>query len=68
MPRKNSRNTKGSRVFYIVTENATDHAAFFEAIKKYIGKLNNSNDINNVRKSFAETTQVAPKIAVSNIA
>ena len=37
-------------------------------IKKYVGKLNNSNDINSVIKSFALTIFIAPKIVNDNSA
>jgi hypothetical protein len=35
-----------------------------DAIKKYVGKLNNSIDINRVKKSFALTVDIAPNTAV----
>ncbi|EMD48483.1 PH domain containing protein [Entamoeba histolytica KU27] len=39
----NSRNTKGSRVFYIVTENSVDHATFFDAVRKVLNKSSPSS-------------------------
>ena len=36
----NSRNTKGSRVFYIVTDSSVEHTTFFEAVKKVLTKTN----------------------------
>ena len=50
------------------------NVAFFEmypfeaAIKKYVEKLNNSVEINSVKKSLAEIALMAPKIPVSSIA
>ena len=38
----NSRNTKGSRVFYIVTDTSIEHTGFFEAVKKVLTKSNAS--------------------------
>ncbi|KAL7715387.1 PH domain-containing protein [Entamoeba marina] len=34
----NSRGPKGSRVFYIATENSVDHNTFFDAVKKVLTK------------------------------
>ena len=39
---------------------------FLNAIKRYVGKANNSIDINNVRKSFEDIISIAPSNAVKS--
>ena len=53
-------------VIKYLNEASLEKYPFAEAIKKYVGKLKSSIEINKVKKSFALTTFIAPKIAVNN--
>ncbi|EDR23159.1 hypothetical protein EDI_031800 [Entamoeba dispar SAW760] len=58
----NSRNTKGSRVFYIVTENSVDHATFFDAVRKVLTKSSPSSNTSSIPTAQSTTPINVPKV------
>ena len=58
----NSRNTKGSRVFYIITDSSVEHTSFFEALKKVLTK---NNDKASAPIASVQTTQPTQPAAAS---